>query len=86
MEDEAVATGTCAVLINGCALCFHCTQGHVDPGLMEMARRGERSLMANLAAAEKYKISWTESAEVQVNGCMWLSLLSCRGGRKGRMG
>jgi len=43
MEDEAVATGTCAVLING----------------------GERSLMANLAAAEKYKISWTESAEVQ---------------------
>ena len=42
-ENEGVATGTCAVLING----------------------GERSLMANLAAAEKYTIDHTESAPVQ---------------------
>jgi len=43
LENEGVATGTCAVLISG----------------------GERSLMANLAAAEKYNIAWTESAPVQ---------------------
>ena len=43
LENEGVATGTCAVLVAG----------------------GERSLMANLAAAEKYNISWTQSAPVQ---------------------